>query len=85
MPRSKGSKMRLSKIDAKTEPCHRCQIIRSYVLVAFTILIIAFIGKDQFGIVKFVTPLGIAIGLMTVGLIVFAVKLISWKVFNKII
>ena len=49
------------------------------------LVILALVAGDRFSQIHFLTPAWFAAAIVVIGLIGFIVKLISWKLFNKII
>ena len=74
-----------TRTDVKSGPCHRCRIIRSFILFTMMLVILALVAGDRFSQIHFLTPAWFAAAIVVIGLIGFIVKLISWKLFNKII
>ena len=74
-----------TRTDVKKGPCHRCRIIRSFILFTMMLVILAVVAGDQFSQIHFLTPTWFATAIVVIGLVGFIVKLISWKLFNKII
>ncbi|MEK9745023.1 MAG: hypothetical protein VW499_03075 [Candidatus Puniceispirillum sp.] len=74
-----------TRTDVKSGPCHRCRIIRSYILFTVMLVILALVAGDRFSQIHFLTPAWFATAIVGIGLVGFIVKLISWKLFNKII
>ena len=77
--------MLLTRTDAKSGPCQRCRIIRSFIMFTFMLVILALVGGKRLEVIDFLTPAWFATAIIAVGLFGFLVKLISWKLFNKII
>ena len=77
--------MLITRTNVKSGPCHRCSIIRSFVLFTFMLIILALLGGDRLAVIDFLTPAWFATLIMLVGMSGFLVKLISWKIFNKYI
>ena len=75
--------MLITRTNVKSGPCHRCSIIRSFVLFTFMIIILALVGGDRLAVIDFLTPAWFATAIIVVGVCGFFVKLISWKIFNK--
>ena len=74
-----------TRTDAKSGPCHRCRIIRSFILFTFMLVILAIVGGKRLEVIDFLTPTWFATAIVALGLCGFLIKLISWKLFNKII
>ena len=75
--------MLITRTNVKSGPCHRCSIIRSFVLFTFMLIILAFVGGDKLAVIDFLTPAWFATVIIFIGISGFLVKLISWKMFNK--
>ena len=75
--------MLITRTNVKPGPCHRCSIIRSYVLFTFMLIVLALLGGDKLAVIDFLTPTWFATLIMLIGIIGFLVKLLSWKIFNK--
>ena len=75
--------MLITRTNVKAGPCHRCSIIRSFVLFTFMLIILALVGGDRLAVIDFLTPAWFATAIIAVGVFGFFVKLISWKIFNK--
>ena len=74
-----------TRTDAKSGPCQRCRIIRSFIMFTFMLVILAIVGGSRLEVINFLTPAWFATVIIALGVFGFLVKLISWKVFNKII
>ncbi len=74
-----------TKTKATSGPCHRCRIIRSFVMFTVMLVILAVVAGDKFQNFDFLTPGWFAAVIIVVGALVFFIKLISWKIFGKII
>jgi len=74
-----------TRTDAKSGPCHRCRIIRSFIMFTFMLVILAIVGGKRLEVINFLTPAFFATAIITLGLFGFVMKLVSWKLFNKII
>jgi hypothetical protein len=74
-----------TRTDVKSGPCQRCRIIRSFVMFTFMLVILALVGGSKLEVIDFLTPTWFATAIITLGVFGFLVKLISWKLFNKII
>jgi len=74
-----------TRTDAKSGPCQRCRIIRSFIMFTFMLVILAIVGGKRFEVINFLTPAWFATAIVAIGLCGFLIKLISWKLFNKII
>ena len=74
-----------TRTDAKTGPCQRCRIIRSFIMFTFMLVILAIVGGKRLEVIDFLTPTWFATAVIALGLCGFLIKLISWKLFNKII
>ena len=75
--------MLITRTNVKPGPCHRCSIIRSFVLFTFMLIILALVGGDKLAMINFLTPAWFATSIILIGISGFLVKLISWKIFNK--
>ena len=75
--------MLITRTNVKPGPCHRCSIIRSFVLLTFMLTILALVGGDRLAVIDFLTPAWFATFIMLIGISGFLVKLIGWKIFNK--
>ena len=75
--------MLITRTNVKSGPCHRCSIIRSFVLFTFMLIILALVGGDRLAVIDFLTPAWFATAIIAIGVCGFLVKLISWKIFNK--
>ena len=75
--------MLITRTNVKSGPCHRCSIIRSFVLFTFMLIILALVGGDRLAVIGFLTPAWFATAIIVIGICGFLVKLISWKIFNK--
>jgi len=49
------------------------------------LVILALVAGDRFSQIPFLTPAWFATAIVGIGLVGFIVKLVSWKLFNKII
>ena len=68
----------------KTEQkCQNCQIIRIFLLSVVFIIIIALIQSDKLHYLNFVTPLNAAISIISLGLIMFLIKLTKYFLEKK--
>ena len=75
--------MLITRTNVKPGPCHRCSIIRSYVLFTFMLIVLAILGGNKLAVIDFLTPTWFATLIMLIGISGFLVKLLSWKIFNK--
>ena len=75
--------MLITRTNVKPGPCHRCSIIRSFVLFTFMLIVAALLGGDKLAVIDFLTPTWFASLIMLIGISGFLVKLLSWKIFNK--
>jgi protein-S-isoprenylcysteine O-methyltransferase Ste14 len=75
--------MLITRTNVKSGPCHRCSIIRSFVLFTFMLIILALVGGDRLAVIDFLTPTWFATFIILIGISGFLFKLISWKIFNK--
>ena len=74
-----------TRTDAKSGPCQRCRIIRSFIMFTFMLVILAIVGGKRLETINFLTPAWFATAIITLGLCGFLIKLVSWKLFDKII
>ena len=74
-----------TRTDAKPGPCHRCRIIRSFIMFTFMLVILAIVGGKRLEVINFLTPAWFATAIIALGLCGCLIKLVSWKFFNKII
>ena len=74
-----------TRTDVKAGPCHRCRVIRSFIMFTIMLVILALVAGERFEVIGAVTPLWFATGIIIIGIVGFLVKLISWKLFNRII
>jgi hypothetical protein len=74
-----------TRTDAKSGPCQRCRIIRSFIMFTFMLVILAIVGGKRLEVINFLTPAWFAIAIIALGLCGLLIKLVSWKLFNKII
>jgi hypothetical protein len=84
-PTSLQGFMLQTRTDAKSGPCQRCRIIRSFIMFTFMLVILAIVGGSRLEVINFLTPAWFATVIIALGVFGFLVKLISWKLFNKII
>ena len=75
--------MLVTRTNVKPGPCHRCHIIRSFVLCTLMLMILALVSGDRLTVIDFLTPTWFATVIIFIGISGFLVKLISWKIFNK--
>ena len=69
---------------SKTRPqrgsvCHRCQVIRLFLVVAVGLAIFAIVTDDALQNLDSVTPIWPAIGICLLGFLGFVIKVIAWK------
>ena len=69
---------------SKTRPqrgsvCHRCQVIRLFLLVAVGLAIFAIITDDALQGLDSVTPIWPAVGICLLGFLGLVIKVIAWK------
>ena len=69
---------------SKTRPqrgsvCHRCQVIRLFLVVAVGLAIFAIVTDDALQSLGAVTPIWPAIGICLLGFLGFVIKVIAWK------
>jgi hypothetical protein len=74
-----------TRTDAKSGPCQRCRIIRSFIMFTFMLVILAIVGGKRLEVINFLTPAWFATAIIALGLCGLLIKLVSWKLFNKII
>jgi len=74
-----------TRTDAKSGPCQRCRIIRSFIMFTFMLVILAIVGGKRLEVINFLTPAWFATAVIALGLCGFLIKLVSWKLFNKVI
>ena len=78
------NKILKSSKEIKTEhKCQNCQIIRIFLLSVAFIIIIALIQSDKLHYLNFVTPLNAAISIISLGLIMFFIKLTKYFLEKK--
>lgn len=78
------NKILKSSKEIKTEhKCQNCQIIRIFLLSVLFIIIIALIQSDKLHYLNFVTPLNAAISIISLGLIMFFIKLTKYFLEKK--
>ncbi|MDA9641595.1 hypothetical protein N9T26_01740 [Alphaproteobacteria bacterium] len=54
-------------------------------MFTFMLVILAIVGGKQLEVINFLTPAWFATAIIALGLSGFLIKLVSWKLFNKII
>ena len=54
-------------------------------MFTFMLVILALVGGKKLEVIDFLTPTWFATAIIALGVFGFLVKLISWKLFNKII
>ena len=69
---------------SKTRPqrgsvCHRCQVIRLFLVVAVGLAIFAIVTDGALQRLDSVTPIWPAIGICLLGFLGFMIKVIAWK------
>ena len=69
--------MLVTRTNVKSGPCHRCRIIRSFVLFTFMLIILALVGGERFAVINFLTPAWFATAIVVIGVTGFLVKLVS--------
>ena len=74
-----------TRTDVKSGPCYRCRIIRSFVLFTLMLVILALVAGKRLEVIQFLTPAWFATAVIVIGVFGFLIKLISWKIFKKII
>ena len=77
---------KILKSSKETKPvykCQNCQIIRIFLLSVVFIIIIALIQSDKLHYLNFVTPSNAAILVISLGLIMFLIKLAKYILEKK--
>ena len=77
---------KILKFSKDTKPaykCKNCQIIRIFLLSVFFIIIIALIQSDKLHYLNFVTPFNAAIFIISLGLLMFFIKLAKYFLEKK--
>ncbi len=74
-----------TRTDVKAGPCLRCLIIRSFVLFTLLLVILALVAGKKLEVIHFLNPTWFATAIISIGVSGFLIKLISWKIFKKII
>ena len=69
---------RRSQNNVPDGPCFTCKIIRSFILASVMLLVLALIASDKMHYINFVTSEFIATIIITLGLIMFFIKLLIW-------
>ena len=64
---------------ARGTVCHRCQVIRLFVVGVLALAIFALVAGDRVHVLQAVTPMRAAIAIWVVGVTGFVVKLILWR------
>jgi len=64
---------------ARGSVCHRCQVIRFFVICAVMLAIFALVADDRLHYLQAVTPMRAAIAIWIVGIAGFVVKLVLWR------
>nr|AAY87228.1 unknown [uncultured bacterium BAC17H8] len=59
--------------------CHRCQVIRFFVVSAIGLAIFALVADDKLHYLQAVTPMRAALAIWAVGIGGLAIKIILWK------
>ena len=78
------NKILKSSKEIKTEhKCQNCQIIRIFLLSVVFIIIIALIQSDKLHYLNFITPFNAAISIISLGLIMFFIKLTKYILEKK--
>ena len=75
--------LKSSKETKTTYKCQNCQIIRIFLLSVVFIIILALIQSDRLHYLSFVTPLNAAILIISIGLIMFFIKLLKYYLEHK--
>ena len=77
---------KILKFSNDTKPeykCKNCQIIRIFLLSVVFIIIIALIQSDKLHYLNFVTPFNAAIFIISLGLVMFVIKLTKYFIEKK--
>ena len=75
--------LKSSKKIQTEQKCQNCQIIRIFLLSVVLIIIVALIQSDKLHYLNFVTPLNAAIFIISLGLIMFFIKLTKYFLEKK--
>ena len=65
---------------ARGTVCHRCQVIRLFVIGVLALAIFALVAGDRLHVLQAVTPMRAAIAIWVVGITGFIIKLIFWRI-----
>ncbi|MEC8642654.1 MAG: hypothetical protein VXZ67_07070 [Pseudomonadota bacterium] len=68
---------------ARGTTCHRCQVIRFFVVSAIGLAIFALIADDKLHYLQAVTPMRAALGIWAVGIAGLVVKIVLWKLESR--
>ena len=60
-----------TRTDAKSGPCQRCRIIRSFIMFTFMLVILAIVGGKRLEVINFLTPPGLQQPLLRLGYAAF--------------
>ena len=64
---------------ARGTVCHRCQVIRLFVVCAIGLAVFAQVADDKLHYLQAVTPMRAAIAIWVVGITGFMIKLVLWR------
>ena len=59
--------------------CHRCQVIRFFVVAAIGLAIFAMIADDKLHYLQAVTPMRAAVAIWPIGITGLLVKIVFWR------
>ena len=59
--------------------CQRCLIIRYFILTAFSLFVFTISVEGGLHYLGFITPMGVGIAIVSLGLVIFAAKLLTWR------
>ena len=65
---------------ARGTVCHRCQVIRLFVVGVLALAIFALVAGDRLHVLQAVTPMRAAIAIWVIGITGFIIKLIFWHI-----
>ena len=68
-----------TRTDVKALPCERCHIIRSFIMLVFMLVLLAFVAGDKLAYLNFLNADFFAALIMVVGVVGFIVKLVYWR------
>ena len=60
--------------------CHRCQVIRLFVVGVLALAIFALVAGDRLHVLQAVTPMRAAISIWVIGITGFIIKVIFWRI-----